>query len=340
MAVRVLVLHGPNLSLLEGPELSLEVIDARLEARAKALGVEVRVVQSNGEAGLLDALVANRSWLQAVIVNPAALAPAAFPLAEALQLLGVPAIEVQLGVPGKWKSALKKVVRGQVYGKGADGYLEALEALAPEAAVKAAPPREASVALAKKARAGEPEPKREVVRPVPPRTLGRGERPEAPQKAPVQKTLGRGDRVDDAEKAPAQKTLGRAGRGAPAEAAEPPAEKTLGPRPTVPYSFAPPPRTLGRRPGAPDPAKERGEPHGVLTRARVREQIAERLAGKLTPAALSTWARARYQDLQAGRGVESGQRDRLEEVLQTLVVAASSRATDQQLIELMVQLER
>ena len=42
--------------------------------------------------------------------------------------------------------------------------------------------------------------------------------------------------------------------------------------------------------------------------------------------------------MQRGSPVESGQRDRLEDILQTLLLTASAKANDHQLIELMTQL--
>jgi 3-dehydroquinate dehydratase II len=319
---RILVLHGPNLSL--GPvESSPQVIDAKLSAKANTLGAEVRAVASNREGDLLDAIVENKEWLQAVIVNPTSLAPIAFGLAEALELLKVPSIEVQLGSPGKGKSALKDVVEAQIHGKGVDGYLEALAQLAPKAASKAVAAAraesrkvESSTALKAVLRAAEKSADSEN---------DDEEAPVAPKRSEPKtpKTLGRGD----GETPLVNRAVDRK-------------EKTIGERPTQSYTLTPPPKTLGKKQLPSKKATESQEPHGILTRARVREQIAERLAGSMTPAALATWARARWADLQAGTPAESGQRDRLEDVLQTLIVAAAGKASDQALIELMVQLER
>ena len=129
MAFCVLVLHGPNLSLLAAEE-----IDPRLEARASELGVELLVVQSNGEQGLLDALHAEADKADAILVNPGALAPMAFALAEGLQMLNLPVVEVLLKtlVPERGPSSLTGVVKQQVHGLGVDGYVRGLELLVPE----------------------------------------------------------------------------------------------------------------------------------------------------------------------------------------------------------------
>ena len=277
-ARRILVLHGPNLNLLTGAR-SIEAIDAALAARAVALGVELKTVQSNWEGALLDALAAERSWFEAVIVNPAGLAPTAVGLAEALGLLGKPAIEVQLDDAKKGKSALKDVVEKQISGKGPEGYLEALAALGPKGS-KSVPAARA------------------------PKSIGRG--------AASDKTIGRvlpnGEIV---------KSLG----GKPAR---PPLQK----KPPTPSS--PPPKSVGGRRAPPGSAG--------ISRALVRQQIADRLAGTVTPAGLAAWARAEWQKLQSGAPMESGQRDTLEDVLQQLLLSATMKASDDQLIELMTQL--
>lgn len=262
-ARRILVLHGPNLNLLTGAR-SLEAIDAALSARAVALGVELKTVQSNWEGALLDVLAAERNWFEAIIVNPAALAPSAVALAEAIGLLQRPAIEVQLDQAKKGKSALKGVVEKQIAGKGPEGYLEALVALAP--------------------------------------------------KTSSGKSLG-----DRARISGTKKTIGREPSGKPASA---PLAK-----PALPVT---PTKSVGRR------ALPRAS--GGLSRAMVRQQIADRLAGTLSSAELIAWARLEWQKLQSGAPIEIGQRDTLEDVLQQLLLSATMKASDEQLIELMTQL--
>lgn len=323
-ARRILVLHGPNLNLLVGSR-SVEAIDAQLQARATALGVELKSFQSNWEGALLDTLAAQRHWFDGLIVNPASLAPSAVALAEAIELLGKPAIEVQLDDAKKGKSALRDVVEKQISNKGPSGYLEALVALVPGK------------------KTFEPE-------------MIEG-RPTAPQRKPADrpqatKSLGRAAPEPEIEAAPPQKSLGRAVQNREAEALAAPKslgrDKTIGrvmPNGDIVKSIGgkqrpalnkkpPPPsapqKSVGRR--APAPASN------ALSRAVVRQQIADRLAGTVTPAALAAWARAEWQKVQSGHPMESGQRETLEDVLQQLLLSATMKASDDQLIELMTQL--
>jgi 3-dehydroquinate dehydratase-2 len=78
-----------------------------------------------------------------------------------------------------------------------------------------------------------------------------------------------------------------------------------------------------------------------LSRALVRQKIADRLAGKLTTSGLATWARKHWLEVQRGAPAESGQREILEDCLQSLVISAmpASRLSEDQLIDLMTQLE-
>jgi 3-dehydroquinate dehydratase-2 len=296
-ARRILVLHGPNLNLLAGAR-SVEAIDAALSARAVALGVELKTVQSNWEGALLDALAAERHWFEAIIVNPAALAPTAVALAEAIKLLERPAIEVQLDDAKKTKSALKDVVEKQISNKGPEGYLEALAALAPRTSK---PSFAAAVANSKAA--------------IPAKTLGG-------RTVAAAKSMGRS--------APADKTIGRVLPNGDIV-------KSIGGKPARPYLTKKPPppsapvKSVGGRRAA-------AVPSGVISRALVRQQIADRLAGTVTPSGLAAWARAEWQKLQSGAPMESGQRDKLEDVLQQLLLSATMKASDDQLIELMTQL--
>ncbi|MFZ5441033.1 MAG: type II 3-dehydroquinate dehydratase [Myxococcota bacterium] len=263
----MLVLHGPNLSLLAAEE-----IDPRLEARATELGVELVIAQANGEEGLLDLLHEHREVIDAVVVNPGVLAPHAFALAEALAQLALPSVEVLLATP-RAPSALSGVVKEQLHAVRVDGYLRALELLAPA---------ETSAAPAVRKPAGRSKPR------------------SAPEPERVAKSIGR------RASTPAAPPAAPASRG-----------KTIG---------------KGARGSAAAPARGAG-----LTRAQVREQIAQRLKGKLTAEALAQWARETWSALQHGAPVEPAAKDTIENVL--LALMAGAKATDAILVSQMAKLE-
>jgi len=143
------------------------------------------------------------------------------------------------------------------------------------------------------------------------------------------KSLGRG--ATSAAAAPASAAASVAARKPVAPARPPPPEPARVPAPRAAEQG----KTLGRE----RPVSR--EAPGRLTRAEVRARIADRLAGRMTPGALATWARSQWVALQQGAPVESGQRELLDEVLQVLFLAVQPRGAlgDDQLVEWMTALE-
>lgn len=138
-APSVLVLHGPNLNLLgkRRPELygtrTLREIDADLRAEAKRHGAELRCVQSNSEAELITAIHGAPERHDAILINAGALTHTSYAIRDALEAVGLPAIEIHLSnihrrEPWRNKSVLADVCVGQVTGFGALSYSLALRA--------------------------------------------------------------------------------------------------------------------------------------------------------------------------------------------------------------------
>lgn len=137
----VLILHGPNLNLLgrRKPEVygrtTLADIDARLEARARELGLTLRIVQSNHEGELVDAIQAAIDWADAILINAAAYTHTSVALRDAIEAVGKPAVEVHLSniharEPFRHNSLIAPVCVGQIAGFGWRSYLLGLEAVA------------------------------------------------------------------------------------------------------------------------------------------------------------------------------------------------------------------
>ena len=137
MRNRVAVLHGVNLDALERrpPEvyggLSLTLLEQRISHFARDLGLEVRFFQSNHEGDFVEELHRSADYADGLILNPGAWTHYAWALRDAVEVAGLPAVEVHLSdVDSReaWRhvSVLEDVRFGKVSGKGVDGYQEAL----------------------------------------------------------------------------------------------------------------------------------------------------------------------------------------------------------------------
>jgi 3-dehydroquinate dehydratase-2 len=101
-ALRILVIHGPNLNLLgsRDPTLygsaTLPEIDDRLREQARARGAEVDCVQSNIEGEIVTLVQRARGRYQAIVINPGGYSHTSVAIRDALEACGVPAVEVHL----------------------------------------------------------------------------------------------------------------------------------------------------------------------------------------------------------------------------------------------------
>ena len=137
----IVILNGPNLNLtgvrlvdVYGPTSMADIIGRCVE-RGHELGHEITHVQSNHEGHLIDHVHQLRDTIAGAIVNPGALSASGYGLAEALEAVEVPFVEVHLSNihrRGGWHAAsiFAPYALGQISGFHGDSYVLALEALA------------------------------------------------------------------------------------------------------------------------------------------------------------------------------------------------------------------
>ncbi len=142
MSNKVYVINGPNLNLLglREPEIygsdTLDDIASRLEDKARELGLEVDVRQSNHEGHLCDWLhEAQAEGAKAVLLNAGALTHTSLAIYDAIRSIRTPVIEVHISNPHareayRHKSFVAMAAKGTIAGFGAFGYELALEAAA------------------------------------------------------------------------------------------------------------------------------------------------------------------------------------------------------------------
>jgi 3-dehydroquinate dehydratase-2 len=140
---RVAVLHGVNFDVLERRDasiyggLSLSQLERRISDWAHELGLEPIFFQTNAEGEYCEYLHRSVDLADSVIVNAGAWTHYSRAIADALELTGLPAVEVHLSAVearDDWRklSVFDGLVLAKISGKGPDGYREALELLARE----------------------------------------------------------------------------------------------------------------------------------------------------------------------------------------------------------------
>ena len=140
---RVEVLHGVNLDMLGSRdvdiygEFTLPELEVRIKRWARDLNLEAAFFDSNSEGEFVEHLHRLPERADAAIVNAGAWTHYSWAIRDALDLTGIPTVEVHLSDISKREEWRKhSVFEGldlliaQVYGKGPDGYREALELIA------------------------------------------------------------------------------------------------------------------------------------------------------------------------------------------------------------------
>lgn len=139
MAARILVLNGPNLSLLGAREpgiygtRTLAEIERELSDLAQRHRAEVAFFQSNHEGALIDRVHAARTeGVDFIVINAGAFTHTSIALRDALAAVAIPFIEVHLSnvharEAFRHRSYLADLAVGSVVGLGWAGYRFALE---------------------------------------------------------------------------------------------------------------------------------------------------------------------------------------------------------------------
>jgi 3-dehydroquinate dehydratase II len=140
---RVGVLHGVNFDVLERRSsehygsLSFTELELRIKRFANDLGLEPTFWQTNHEGEYCEFLHRAGEKADGLVLNPGAWTHYSYAIRDALELAGVPAVEVHLSAVDQreeWRrvSVIRELCIGSVQGKGVDGYRDALELLQKE----------------------------------------------------------------------------------------------------------------------------------------------------------------------------------------------------------------
>jgi 3-dehydroquinate dehydratase II len=140
---RIQVMHGVNLDQIGRRDpahyggITFRQLEQAIDGFARELGLDARFFQTNSEGEFVEHLHRVRDVADAVVLNAGAWSHYSRAIGDALQLAGLPAVEVHLSdvmARESWRhvSVLAGDCIATVMGKGVDGYSEALAALKVE----------------------------------------------------------------------------------------------------------------------------------------------------------------------------------------------------------------
>lgn len=136
-------MHGVNLDQLHRRDpahygrLSLTELERQISEQGAELGLTTRFFHTNHEGEFVEHLHRLEGLADAVVLNPGAWTHYSYAIHDALELAGLPAVEVHLsdiGAREEWRghSVLDDVCLARVAGKGPAGYRDALARLREE----------------------------------------------------------------------------------------------------------------------------------------------------------------------------------------------------------------
>lgn len=138
--MKILVLHGVNLNMFGKRDesqygtITLTEINNQLFELAKDIDCEVEIFQTNEESRMIERIhKAVDQDFEAVIINAGAWTHYNYAIADALEILKIPVIEVHMSNIYKREkfrthSVISAVAKGCICGFGAESYLLALRA--------------------------------------------------------------------------------------------------------------------------------------------------------------------------------------------------------------------
>ena len=140
---RIEIMHGVNLDQLGRRDpshygsLTLTQLELAISHAARDLGLLTRFFQTNHEGDFVEHLHRLEGLADGIVLNPGAWTHYSYAIRDALELAGLPAVEVHLSdvdarEPFRRQSVIGDLCFARVAGKGQHGYTEALTRLREE----------------------------------------------------------------------------------------------------------------------------------------------------------------------------------------------------------------
>ena len=134
---RIEVMHGVNLDQLGRRDplfygtLTLPELEAQVAEQAGELGLQTRFFQTNFEGAFVERLHSLRGEADAILLNPGSWTHYAWAIRDALEITGLPALEMHLSdienrEPWRRFSVIRELCFATISGRGPAGYGDAL----------------------------------------------------------------------------------------------------------------------------------------------------------------------------------------------------------------------
>ncbi|MDE6064070.1 MAG: type II 3-dehydroquinate dehydratase [Lachnospiraceae bacterium] len=146
--MKILVINGPNINFLGIREKSVygtqdyDYLLGMIAKKGEETGSAIEVFQSNHEGAIIDRLQDSYfDGTEGIVINPGAYTHYSYAIRDALASITVPKMEIHISdITAREEFRKVSVTRpacdGQIYGKGLEGYLLAIDEVIRLAAVK------------------------------------------------------------------------------------------------------------------------------------------------------------------------------------------------------------
>ncbi|MBS5359494.1 type II 3-dehydroquinate dehydratase [Finegoldia magna] len=136
--MKLYIINGPNLNMLgiREPEiygkLTLQAIESKMKLYCAKNQIDVEFYQSNHEGEIVDIIQSAYKKADGIIINPAAYTHTSVAILDALKAVDVDTVEVHLSDVDEREdfrklSYVSLFAKKVIKGKGADGYIEAID---------------------------------------------------------------------------------------------------------------------------------------------------------------------------------------------------------------------
>lgn len=136
--MKLFIINGPNLNMLgiREPEiygkLTLQDIESKIKLYCAKNHIDVEFYQSNHEGEIVDIIQSAYKKADGIIINPAAYTHTSVAILDALKAVDVDTVEVHLSDVDEREdfrklSYVSLFAKKVIKGKGADGYIEAID---------------------------------------------------------------------------------------------------------------------------------------------------------------------------------------------------------------------